>query len=187
MSALEKPRGIKFRREEDLFQLGHHVTGVLSLDAVVPCEKCDFERGEPRGLDVQETIFQILPETGGRPVFDGKTRTFGDLIVFGTKKALELVAETKDVASGTGKVVEIEGRSIALFNVAGAFHAIDNACTHEAGPLGEGALVGEIVTCPWHATEFNVRTGEALGPLGDEGVRSFPVKVQGDDVLVELD
>ena len=71
--------------------------------------------------------------------------------------------------------------------MAGAFHAIDNTCTHEAGPLGEGALVGEIVTCPWHYTEFNVRTGEALGPLGDEGVRSFPVKVQGDDVLVELD
>ena len=97
------------------------------------------------------------------------------------------VAEAKEVAPGTGKVVEAEGRSIALFNVAGTFHAIDNTCTHEGGPLGEGALVGVVVTCPWHNTEFNVTTGAALGPLTDEGVRSFPVKVQGNDVLVELD
>jgi nitrite reductase/ring-hydroxylating ferredoxin subunit len=75
------------------------------------------------------------------------------------------VAETKEVAPGTGKVVGAEGRSIALFNVAGTFYAIDNNCTHEGGPLGEGALVGEVVTCPWHNTEFNVRTGAALGPL----------------------
>ena len=97
------------------------------------------------------------------------------------------VAETKEVAPGTGKVVEAEGRSIALFNVAEAFYAIDNTCTHVGGPLGEGELAGEVVTCPWHNTEFNVRTGAALGPLTDEGVRSFPVKVQGNDVLVELD
>ena len=97
------------------------------------------------------------------------------------------VAETREVAPGTGKVVEAEGRSLAPFNVAGTFYAIDNTCTHEGGPLGEGALVGEVVTCPWHSTEFNVNTGEALGPLTNEGVRSFPVKVQGNDVLVELD
>jgi nitrite reductase/ring-hydroxylating ferredoxin subunit len=47
------------------------------------------------------------------------------------------VAEAKEVAPGTGKVVEAEGRSIALFNVAGTFHAIDNTCTHEGGPLAE--------------------------------------------------
>jgi nitrite reductase/ring-hydroxylating ferredoxin subunit len=97
------------------------------------------------------------------------------------------VAETKDVAPGTGKVVEAGGRSIALFNVAGTFHAIDNTCTHEGGPLGEGTLSGEVVVCPWHGTEFNVRTGAALGPLTEEGVRSLPVKVQGNDVLVELE
>ena len=75
------------------------------------------------------------------------------------------VAEAKEVAPGTGKVVGAEGRSIALFNVAGAFHAIDNTCNHQGGPLGEGELSGEVVTCPWHNTEFNVRTGAALGPL----------------------
>jgi len=97
------------------------------------------------------------------------------------------IAATTDVPPGTGKAVEIEGKSIALFNVAGTFHAIDNTCPHEGGPLGEGALVGEVVTCPWHNTEFNVKTGAALGPLTDDDVRRFPVKVQGTDVLVELD
>ena len=91
---------------------------------------------------------------------------------------LARIAEMKDVPPGTGKVVEAEGHSIALFNVAGTFHAIDNTCTHEGGPLGEGALVGEVITCPWHSTEFNVRTGAALGPLTDEGVRSYLVTVQ---------
>ena len=97
------------------------------------------------------------------------------------------VAETKEVAPGTGRVVEAEGRSIALFNVAGAFHAIDNTCTHDGGPLGEGDLAGEVVACPWHGAQFNVKTGGVLAPPARTGVRSFPVKVQGDDVLVELD
>ena len=76
------------------------------------------------------------------------------------------VAETKDVAPGTGKMVQAEGRTIALFNVAGTFHAIDNTCTHVGGPLGEGEFAGEVVTCPWHSAKFNVTTGEVLGPPG---------------------
>ena len=97
------------------------------------------------------------------------------------------VAETKEVAPGTGKVVDAQGRSIALFNMAGTFHAIDNTCTHRGGPLGEGDLAGEVVTCPWHGAQFNVQTGDVLAPPAPTGVRSFPVQVQGDDVLVELD
>src|SRR5580700_7972380 len=99
-----------------------------------------------------------------------------------TMSKLVKVAETKDISPGNGKEVEVEGRSIALFNVAGTFHAIDNTCTHEGGPIGEGRLTGEVVACPWHDTEFNVKTGEALGPLTDERLRSFPVKVRGNDV-----
>jgi nitrite reductase/ring-hydroxylating ferredoxin subunit len=96
------------------------------------------------------------------------------------------VAETKDLLPGTGKVVEADGRSIALFNVAGTFYAIDNACTHEGGPLGEGELAAEVVTCPWHGAKFNVKTGAVLEPPAREGVQSFPVKIQGNDVLAEL-
>ena len=97
------------------------------------------------------------------------------------------IATTSELSPGTGKAVEVEGKSIALFNVAGTFHAIENDCTHQGGPLGEGELAGEVVTCPWHGAKFNVKTGEVLGPPARKGVRSFPVKVQGNDVLVELD
>jgi nitrite reductase/ring-hydroxylating ferredoxin subunit len=97
------------------------------------------------------------------------------------------IATTSEVSPGTGKEVEVEGKSIALFNLDGTFYAIDNACTHVGGPLGEGELAGDVVTCPWHGAKFNVKTGDVLGPPARKGVRSYPVKVQGNDVLVELD
>jgi nitrite reductase (NADH) small subunit len=97
------------------------------------------------------------------------------------------IAETKDVAPGTGKVIEAEGHTIALFNVAGTFHAIDNTCTHMGGPLGEGELEGEVVTCPWHGAKFSVITGKVLGAPARKGVRSFSINVQGNDVLVQMD
>jgi nitrite reductase/ring-hydroxylating ferredoxin subunit len=97
------------------------------------------------------------------------------------------VAQTGDLAPGTGKVVQAEGRSIALFNVDGTFFAIDNTCTHRGGPLGEGVLTGGTVECPWHGAQFDVKTGAVTGPPAPSGVRSFPVSVEGSDVVVELD
>ena len=79
------------------------------------------------------------------------------------------------------------GSSIALFNVEGTFYAIDNTCTHRGGPLGEGELKGDTVECPWHGAHFNVKTGAVTVPPAPSGVRSFPVKVEGSEVLVEVD
>ena len=97
------------------------------------------------------------------------------------------LAETGDLPPGTGKVVQAEGRQIALFNVAGTFYAINNTCTHVGGPLGEGELTGDTVKCPWHGAHFNVKTGAVTGPPARADVRSFPVKLDGNDVLVEVD
>ncbi len=97
------------------------------------------------------------------------------------------VAQTTDLAPGTGKVVQADGRNIALFNVDGTFYAIDNTCTHRGGPLGQGSLSGDTVECPWHGAHFNVKTGAVTRPPAGAGVRSFPVKVEGNDVLVEVD
>ena len=97
------------------------------------------------------------------------------------------VAQTDELSPGSGKVVEADGRSIALFNVEGTFYAIDNTCTHRGGPLGEGELNGEMVTCPWHGAHFNVKTGAVTQPPAPTGVRTFAVKVEGSDVLVELE
>jgi len=97
------------------------------------------------------------------------------------------VAQTSDLAPGTSKVVQADGHSIGLFNVEGTFYAIDNTCTHRGGPLGEGELSGETVECPWHGAHFNVKTGAVTRPPAPAGVRSFPVKIEGNDVLVEVD
>ena len=97
------------------------------------------------------------------------------------------VGQTSELSPGSGKVVEAEGCSIALFNVEGKFYAIDNTCTHRGGPLGEGELNGEIVTCPWHGANFNVKTGAVIRPPAGTGVRSFVVKVEAGDLLVELE
>lgn len=97
------------------------------------------------------------------------------------------VAQASELSPGTGKVVEADGHSIALFNVEGTFYAIDNTCTHRGGPLGTGKLNGESVICPWHGANFNVKTGAVTRPPARTGVRSFVVKVEAGDVLVELE
>ena len=96
------------------------------------------------------------------------------------------IAQTGDLSPGEGKVFEAEGQTIALFNVDDTFYAIENACTHVGGSLGEGALVGDQVTCPLHGAQFNVASGKVLGPPAGSDVKSFVVTVEGSDVLIEL-
>ena len=96
------------------------------------------------------------------------------------------IAQIGDLSPGEGKVFEAEGQTIALFNVDGIYYAIENACTHVGGPLGDGALVGDQVTCPLHGAQFNVASGKVLGPPARSDVKSFVVTVEGSDVLIEL-
>jgi nitrite reductase/ring-hydroxylating ferredoxin subunit len=96
------------------------------------------------------------------------------------------VAKTDEIAPGQGKMVEVGGKKIALFNVEGSFYAIDDTCTHRGGPLSEGFLDGREVTCPWHGARFDVTTGEMLGPPAPERVARYPVKVEGRDIEVEV-
>jgi nitrite reductase (NADH) small subunit/3-phenylpropionate/trans-cinnamate dioxygenase ferredoxin subunit len=95
------------------------------------------------------------------------------------------VAKASDLKPGEGKVVKAGGKELALFNVAGQFHAIDNACPHRGGPLGEGSLEGEHIVCPWHGWKFHAKTGaNAFSP--DFNRQAFKVVVEGDDVKVEI-
>ena len=94
------------------------------------------------------------------------------------------VANANDLKSGEGKVVTANGKTLALFNVNGKFHAIENACLHRGGPLGEGSLEGNIVTCPWHGFQYDVTSGQCLtNPSLKE--KSYPVEVNGEDVYVD--
>jgi NAD(P)H-dependent nitrite reductase small subunit len=95
------------------------------------------------------------------------------------------VAEVKDVPAGTGISIEAGGKAIALFNCAGTFLAMDDTCPHQGGPLGEGELAGTVVTCPWHEWHFDVRTGVNTDDASCK-VATYPVKVEGDSVLVQV-
>ncbi|MBI4163028.1 MAG: Rieske 2Fe-2S domain-containing protein [Candidatus Aenigmarchaeota archaeon] len=95
------------------------------------------------------------------------------------------VASKNDVKSGEGKTVSAGGKEIALFNIDGQFFAIDNTCAHRGGPLGEGMLEGNVVTCPFHGWKFNVQNGSSVMPPGAK-VKSFAVKLEGDDIMLEV-
>jgi nitrite reductase/ring-hydroxylating ferredoxin subunit len=95
------------------------------------------------------------------------------------------VAEASDIEPGQGKVVQVEGKALAVFNCDGRFYAIDNTCMHRGGPLGEGELAGTVVTCPWHGWQWDVTTGaNAMNPSMRVGC--YRVTVEGGSVLVDL-
>ena len=96
------------------------------------------------------------------------------------------VAETKDLPPGTAAAFQVEGQSIAIFNVDGAFYAIDDTCPHSGGPLSQGQVEGAKVTCPWHAADFDLRTGKVLGGPAFEDLRNYKVVVEGNDIKVEV-
>ena len=95
------------------------------------------------------------------------------------------VASISELEVGSCKTVEVNGKAVALFNVDGKVYALDNACLHQGGPLGVGMLEGEVVTCPWHMWEFNVRTGEKLDNPSLK-VPTYAVQVEGDEIKVAL-
>jgi nitrite reductase (NADH) small subunit len=95
------------------------------------------------------------------------------------------VAASADVKPGHGIVAEANGKTLAVFNVDGTIHAIDNTCCHRDGPLGEGELEGNIVTCPWHGWRYDVATGACLNNPSAK-VEAYQVKIEGSDVKVLL-
>lgn len=88
-----------------------------------------------------------------------------------------------DVPEGGAKCVTVDKKQYALFKVRGTVYCIDNRCTHMGGPLCEGDLEEFIVTCPWHGSRFDVKTGEVVGPPARTPVRSYPVTVEGGKVI----
>ena len=96
------------------------------------------------------------------------------------------VARTDEIPDGQAKLIEVNGNEIAIFNVQGSFHAIDNTCTHVGGPLCEGEIEGIEVTCPWHGAVFDVTSGQVLGPPAGSDVNRYNVRVSGSDIEIEV-
>ncbi len=95
------------------------------------------------------------------------------------------VAKVSELEPGTGKAVEVNGISIALFKVDGAIYAIDNTCPHRGGPLAAGMVEGRVVSCPLHLWDFDIITGEFLSNRQIR-IPTYPVQVEGDDVKVAV-
>jgi nitrite reductase (NADH) small subunit len=112
-----------------------------------------------------------------------------------------IIGSTQELPPGAHRVVEVDGREIGVFNVAGKYHALPNLCPHQIGPLCQGrvsgtlvatketrwsrqwAYDGEIVTCPWHGLEYHIPTGQCLA-FSEIRLRTYDVVVEDD--LVKL-
>ncbi len=95
------------------------------------------------------------------------------------------VATLTELQPGTCMTVEVNDKAIALFNVDGTVFATDNTCLHRGGPLGEGMLEGEVVTCPLHMWEYNVRTGQKVDNPALK-IATYAVQIEGDEIKVAL-
>jgi nitrite reductase (NADH) small subunit len=98
--------------------------------------------------------------------------------------AFVVAGKKADVPPGTIKEFQVNGKSVAVANVNGEFHAINNTCIHRGGPLADGPLEGTTVTCPWHGWEYDVRTGR-VGQNPAAGVDCYPVEVRGEEIFVD--
>jgi nitrite reductase/ring-hydroxylating ferredoxin subunit len=135
------------------------------------------------------------------------------MAVAGGRRAF-LVGKVDEIPPGSRRIVTVAGRSIGVFNVEGRFYAVRNQCPHQGGPLCLGPTIGllrssapgertyeregEILRCPWHGWEFDLKDGRSVVDPSGTRVRSydvvvgtlvaetFPVVVQGDDVSVLL-
>ncbi len=96
------------------------------------------------------------------------------------------VAETSEVSEDQPKAVRVGDHLIAIFNVGGKFYATHDICTHEFATLSEGFVEGDVIECPLHAGTFHIPTGKALSPPVTEDLRTYPVKVEGDDIYVGI-
>lgn len=97
------------------------------------------------------------------------------------------VAAPADFPPGTCRTVDAAGALIAVFNIDGTYHAIEDRCTHDDGTLSQGKVEGCEIICPRHQARFSLLTGAALCPPAYEPVATFPVRVEEGMVQVRDD
>lgn len=97
------------------------------------------------------------------------------------------VAAVQELAPGDHRVVDVDGAAVAVFNFDGAYHAIEDVCTHDGGTLTGGTVEGEQIVCPRHGARFSIKTGAVLAPPAYEPIHTFPVRVQAGRIQVRDD
>ena len=103
------------------------------------------------------------------------------------------VAKTSDLRNNEMKKFEIDDKEILISNIDEVYYAISNKCPHMGGSLSEGNLSRGVITCPKHGAQFDAKTGENVGDakivflkMKVKDDRSYPVKIEGNDILVDL-
>ena len=96
------------------------------------------------------------------------------------------VAMVTDLVAGQPRLVEVEGRRLVLVRVGEQVLALGDVCAHKGGPLHEGKLSGTRLACPWHGWMYDVRTGQCVFPGRGAAVPSYPVRIENDEVWVEV-
>jgi nitrite reductase/ring-hydroxylating ferredoxin subunit len=97
-----------------------------------------------------------------------------------------LVAKTTEIPVDEAKRVIIGDLQIAVFNLEGSFYATDDVCTHAYASLSEGYIEDGCVECPLHAGLFDIKTGKAQGVPVVEDLKTFPIRIEGEDIYVEV-
>jgi nitrite reductase/ring-hydroxylating ferredoxin subunit len=96
------------------------------------------------------------------------------------------VASVDDLEDGELMPVEVDGEPVCLAKVDGEICAFTDDCTHIGGPLNEGELDGEVLTCPWHGAQFNVRTGKVLRGPARQDIQTYAVRIDNNDIFVSI-
>ena len=95
------------------------------------------------------------------------------------------VGQVSDFTPGQGRMVVVGGRDVALFRLGDEFYALDNLCLHRGGPLCDGDIDNEVVTCPWHGWSYEIKTGTMVQDPR-VGVSKHEVKIDGNAVSIRL-
>jgi nitrite reductase (NADH) small subunit len=103
----------------------------------------------------------------------------------GERMPFVLATRKGEVPAGSIREFQLDGKSVALANVEGKFFAVNNVCLHRGGPLGEGELDRQVVTCPWHGWQFDVTNGQLLTNAAVT-LACYPVEIRGDDIFVDI-
>ncbi|MBI9048417.1 MAG: non-heme iron oxygenase ferredoxin subunit [Anaerolineaceae bacterium] len=82
--------------------------------------------------------------------------------------------------------IDVAGIAIVVFNISGSYYAIEDVCTHDDSPLGEGELDGQQIVCPRHGARFDVTNGKSLTPPAVEDILHYPIRVKGGQLEIGL-
>lgn len=98
------------------------------------------------------------------------------------------IARVEDVPVGEVRTFDTpDGGSVAVCNADGKLYCVEDVCTHDGGPLGEGILEGCAIECPRHGAQFDIRTGEVLRAPAYLPIRTYPIRAENGQILIEIE